>query len=500
MVNPCTTAVTGWALSGMPATSEADSTAACSDPCIAISRHWGEKTTTGHQHINLTASSTWLDPPAAYPLTWGSLLVASPSMVWDDIPSTGPPRDLLPGHQGIAAVREDQGTAEPHPFDFREDGEMGTISNAEYTGVASSMAIDSPSSSAVGKRVRRLRKTVTDLKCPKPGCTFEGTFSRPYELRRHIAQKHSDKGKFFGTAIGCFKGNGRTIFSRADKLTDHIRQAHMRAVITEETAKNETLFNCPVEDCAFPPMALDLLGVHLKGHGRVDNRWYKENIPQHQAIYNAADTKRTKCPLWKCGNHSRIEHLQDHLLKHRPSELLAEEETINHQGYILVRAPSTLFDNHSYDTEAGRGLQSTPIAEVHIKCPVPRCITTAPTHSAFLAHMSVSHAAASDVSHIDAYFHSVKEYDILYSCTDEEVTVSWDLFHKISFWKQKGTCPTCGFTGYLSDGHERSLLADFTELYPVRRQILKLCPEFVSHPVFDDLKPAQPTRVNGASR
>lgn len=66
------------------------------------------------------------------------------------------------------------------------------------------------------------------LRCSHSGCTYEGVFSRQWELQRHIMTKHTREKPFWCPVVGCIKGRGAPAFARPDKLTQHIRQVHCR--------------------------------------------------------------------------------------------------------------------------------------------------------------------------------------------------------------------------------------------------------------------------------
>jgi hypothetical protein len=336
---------------------------------------------------------------------------------------------------------------------------------------------DPPSTS----RTRRPNKS-RHLKCDLEGCAHRGTFSREWELQRHIQSKHprADAGSFVCRAEGCFNKQLPWTFTRPDKLTSHIKAVHTR----------DTVFTaCPVSRCNFGRCTLETLGVHLvRGHHHGGSE-----------VLNASTCKLRKCPLWRCGKHLKARDLPGHVTGHAKDDVLAAIAELEHEGLVVLSALESS--------------QSVHTMNITVRCPV--CNTTSDDVDGFVAHFWDCHLFLAGSGGAD-HFESWKSRLV-------EVTTKWDQHGRINGlppWAHLGRsldfkaridrfqCSSCllSFDGFWRfrfgrtesqqaalkaiSAHHLSLLRPeaevIAELYPHRMQILRLYPEFVSHPVFAD--------------
>jgi hypothetical protein len=328
-------------------------------------------------------------------------------------------------------------------------------------------------------RTRRSQKS-RQLKCDFAGCTHDGTFPRTWELKRHRATH--GVASFACRAEGCFNKQMPWTFTRSDKLTAHIKATHTR----------DTVFAaCPVTGCAFGRCTLETLGVHIARVHERGPRWYAKEVEEGRAFLNASSCKARKCPLWRCGKHVKAPELLGHITKHAKHDVLAAIPELEHEGLIV---------HHASDL----GLIIT------VSCPI--CNTKSDGMDHFINHLWTSHlflAGSEGADHFKAWrsvliHHASKPVD-----GDIQNLLPWANPRRLSLNEAELiACPYCllsfgdlGGSRYIISesqqaarnaalAHHLSLLRPeaevVAELYPYRMQILRLYPEFVSHPVFAD--------------
>ena len=373
----------------------------------------------------------------------------------------------------------------------------GAAEASERQAYASAVAVaSSETCSPLAKSVTtpntsiRQRKKSQQLKCEFQDCTHEGTFPRKWELERHIKARHSvGSGSFVCRAEGCFDKQLPRAFTRSDKLTSHIKAVHTR----------DTVFtSCPVDRCDFGRCTLETLGVHI---ARAHKDW-----EAGRAVFNASPCKVRKCPLWRCGRHVKSRDLPGHVAKqHAKDDILAAIPELEHEGLVVLSTSDSSQQGH-----AQSGLDIT------VQCPV--CNTTSDDVDGFIAHFWDCHLFLAGSGGAD-HFESWKSRLV-------EVTTKWDQHGRINGlppWAHLDDfivgfrdrmdnfqCSSCllSFEGFRFDrtesqpaaskaisAHHLSLLRPeaevIAELYPHRMQILRLYPEFASHPVFADLDKPQ---------
>lgn len=144
---------------------------------------------------------------------------------------------------------------------------------------------------------------------------------------------------------------------------------------------------------------------------------------------------------------------------------------------------------------------------IDVCCPI--CNVLSPGLEQFRHHLLASHILYDPVYGL-GHFHAWKNLlEQIVQGTDDHSRVTalqpWTRLDKLDLSPELiMQCPSCFF--FVDDGHNDLITADMNtihghhlallrsrdvaaaELYPHRMQILRLFPEFVSHPVFDDLE------------
>lgn len=327
------------------------------------------------------------------------------------------------------------------PNEVQSINTASSRSIADGTNVAvpasdSSLTTSSSSNSSIDQGFTNLNLSVCRY-CPK-------TFKRTSDFERHI-NKHERKVTYDCPAVGC-SVKGRNGKHRHDKLTDHIRKAHgMR-----------TEYGCPVEGCQLKLTGAqrELFGVHVRNHvesfryGRTDASGVSKELLG--AIGNAASTTNQKCPIPLCYRRLNIKHIQQHLRDHH------DETSREVEAAELAKA--------------GYNWQSCLII-----CPV--CGRAVTDHATFCERLEEMHLTTNP------------EHVRQCSRRGDRAKPFWE---RIAHAR---TCelPSCGerlekWAAHTRHAHILSLLRNPSEIMPYREKILKLCPEFGSHPVFDDLR------------
>lgn len=136
---------------------------------------------------------------------------------------------------------------------------------------------------------RRSRpKNHPELSCAYSGCSQGKTFSRRWELDRHVRVVHQGQKDLRCPYPHCFQKTQASAFSRPDKLTSLIKACHRRHY--------ELLLSCPAGGCLESPTMLDVLAQHIREDHLVDTNPHKqrqrcgEEVEILRAIANAAPT------------------------------------------------------------------------------------------------------------------------------------------------------------------------------------------------------------------
>jgi hypothetical protein len=348
----------------------------------------------------------------------------------------------------------------------------------------------SPDAKQLPKRPGRRQLLDKQNKSTCFDCEDNVTFSRKSDFERHRRLKHSheDQQHFVCGAQGCFRGEVPWSFARSDKLTSHIKTTHNLNTIFDQ---------CPIQDCSFGPCALEALGAHIqRDHQRAHRRAHQRH-EEGRAILNATSCKALRCPLWRCGKYVSAKKLLHHVASHAKEDIEAAKPSLGLVGLLV---------------------QSSPGCDVTTQVVCPICHTVSADIEQFTKHISTAHlytpqsGGSEHVEQWRAYLGQNRP-----GCA----------FSLVEFvpWRPLGSvfvlsgdhafaCPSCPFSvagvgGYGFDKtraigeHHLSLLRPeaeaVRELYPYRMQILKLWPEFVTHPVFADLDEPQQQSRGGPS-
>jgi hypothetical protein len=218
----------------------------------------------------------------------------------------------------------------------------------------------------------------------------------------------------------------------------------------------ETLFACPVPGCLSNRTLLSraILELHMRNHEQ-------RSCNTLLALLNC-DRNRT-CPVGTCPKKLfRYSLLQEHVLQHNEAERTAFSTDIAAAG----------FDPHNG----------------YVICPILSCGRTFPALPAIHNHL-LDHTVT-DPNH----FRTWKNKASLFVLNDTNPWDAWEFSRYLSLGEDiKLVCPTCREVSKGSGNdrvtHQLDLLKDPKELYGCREQILKLCPAFATHPVFDDVMP-----------
>ena len=315
------------------------------------------------------------------------------------------------------------------------------------------------------------------LSCPHTNCTHEGSFLRRYELDRHIRVKHGGKKPFSCPFPGCFQGTVPPSYARADKLTSHIRNVHAK--------HRDKALHCCFPDCTQAPLPIGILGVHIRqAHG-----WQTGTGRCHiadegaRAMCNAASTAHLQCPLWRCAKSSPLSLFMQHLEGHTSVELVEATDVLKSDGYHIshmTRSSPQLEPSDDYNAEEGG-------SSVHVQVRCPVCDDAFGTHEALWGHIDEEHLVAGDHQ---SHFRTWRQ-----CAEDSHKFVRTHRFHPWQEWSLDvykvwdTICPSCGYyqRRYHSCDHHTSMLVDSDEIRPYRGAILKLYPEFATHPVWKDL-------------
>jgi hypothetical protein len=327
------------------------------------------------------------------------------------------------------------------------------------------------------------------LQCDIPSCKSRKsrrTFTSSYELARHNRTQHGHK-RFVCDAHGCFQGQLPRSFARPDKLTSHIKALHGQ----------QTVFaKCPIANCNFGSCTLNVLGVHIQ-------RLHPDD-EYGRAVLHATSCKAFRCPLWRCGKHPTAKKLLQHLACHKKEDVEAAKPSLETTGLLV---------------------QSTPGCDVTIQVVCPVCHTISADIEKFTGHLATSHlytpkSGGSD--HFDKWKACLTQYMPKYASARGEVAglLPWSSLDRpyLSSAMQVCRCPSCpfsvaGFEGYglYDENKERAIKEHHLsflrpeaeivqELYPYRMQILRLWPEFVTHPVFADFDQPRKQSESGPSQ
>jgi uncharacterized C2H2 Zn-finger protein len=322
-------------------------------------------------------------------------------------------------------------------------------------------------------------------------CEDKVTFSRKSDSDRHKRLKHShgDHQHYVCNAKGCFRGQARWSFARSDKLTSHTKATHNLNTIFDQ---------CPIQDCSFGSCTLEVLGVHIQRAHQY------QGYEAGRAVLNVTSCKALRCPLWRCGKHVSAKKLLQHITSHAKEEIEAANPSLQLIGLLVQSAPG-------YDVA------------IQVVCPVCHTLSTDVEH--FTRHVSTAHLykpGSGGSEHFEKWKAYLRQHWLAVLVSSVNELLPWSSLDRVNTKTGSALgCPSCTFsvTDYFprhywdSDQmnketevkqHHLSLLRPeaevVRELYPYRMQILRLWPEFVTHPVFADFDQPQQQSRGGPSR
>lgn len=300
-------------------------------------------------------------------------------------------------------------------------------------------------------------------------------FSRPWELSRHTLTQHQKEKRFVCTVTGCFKGRSPPAFARPDKLTDHYKKAH----------KRDDLVECPAKNCE-RRFTLELIGAHIDF---AHTTWVvvKEEL---RPLRNASDAHHRKCPYWRCRKHVKLASFLEHIVSHSLDDLNAMEEDLRQERYFYVR-------NGCSHLAPVEGIHNCLVTALCILCPI--CDEVCGSHAAFEQHFTIRHLLLQDAASCEHFFQWKNHVESNTTVRSGSKSPSpWKEWYDRD-WKKnsKRECPFCRKNlesrwRHDASKHHIRLLRNaeeaIAELYPHGQAILRLYPDFKSHPVFADLK------------
>lgn len=317
------------------------------------------------------------------------------------------------------------------------------------------------------------------LKCPYVKCTYTGRFSRQYELDRHIVSKHEAKKPFTCPFRGCYAGTQVRSFSRSDKLTSHIRNIHGR--------HPKKVLDCCFAGCAQTALPLDLLGVHIRlSHNLASGDWITKQ--KARALMNAGSPAYHRCPLWRCCKSLPLSSFMQHLASHSKDDLEESHEDLSSDGFVVSDVPHSV-SHHGNSSHASEPMISRSAMQILVSCPV--CSQVFGDLEGLRVHIDEDHLIIPEQKdHFKAWKHAV------------QTMLSQQSTHKFEPWiywpSVKGECvckcPVCGQDEYQTlsknwvvPDHRSTMLVNTANIKTYRRAILKLYPDFATHPVWKDL-------------
>lgn len=310
----------------------------------------------------------------------------------------------------------------------------------------------------------------TRFRCSTGDC--DQTFSRRGDLERHVNSRHAQQLSYACPAVGCFKGHSPTKFARSDKLADHLRAVHWH---------HDIRFRCDRRGCQdHGLMSLPELAAH-----------YSLRYHESGNTINNASRKR-RCPLWTCGKSFMFDNFITHLSGHSDDELESIFDLLQDAGYVVAGANSM---SAEMSTTSRR-------LSIKVRCPVARCQAVCADHEHFAQHLIFSHLAQQGSAahdHLSQWSHEVCGAAMLRN----GAFFPWDLKSYAGFVSR--ACPACPFRsddiivgGNIAQivekymAHQKSLFRPdedvIAELEPYRVQLLRLCPAFYKHPLYNYLK------------
>ncbi|KAF2453574.1 hypothetical protein BDY21DRAFT_121141 [Lineolata rhizophorae] len=286
-----------------------------------------------------------------------------------------------------------------------------------------------------GQRRRKREQLPSNvLKCNWPGCLSTRTFRSEAALKRHTL-KHAPRKVFNCSVVGCTSKH-----YRADKAREHLRQCHV----------DSDLVNCPAESCSVQ-LPRDLISIHVRNHSE-DEKYIPASF-DCKGLLELRPRALRPCPVAKC------------------RKWLATNEMLNH-----IRAHPERPDLTAPNTE--RVVDGYDLAKCCIVCPL--CKHSCSDGIQLKNHLEDKHLFI-DLAHFAKWAKRVSQLF--------PDTCPW---HFILQWIRNEarirTDEICQVCHVRDHSHHMNLLHVSGEVFEKRREILKIWPNFWSHPVFDDIR------------
>lgn len=356
---------------------------------------------------------------------------------------------------------------------------MDSQQNSEHHGTMSPMSTDTNAYSFLQAQLvpsgrplapaKTIPRTV-GLKCPYGTCTHAGTFPRKYELNRHLRSRHFGDKPFCCPYSGCFNRKEVTAYARSDKLTSHIRNVHARH------AKQR--LNCCFYDCTKSAEPIDLLGIHII-NAHSDRYGYIVD-ERARGLVAAASTAYRQCPLWRCTATLPLASFIGHLRTHTFDELYDYIHELRSEGYRIMQTPHALVSS-SFELNATKEIERD--ISIHVLAECPLCSEFFESLDSLHNHIDELHVISEDQQEHYRLWKAHLQHSEKFK-PGYRFASPWKVWNARKCIK-KLVCPGCQYKErcYFGIEHQISMLADSKTLRPYRRAILKLYPDFATHPI-----------------
>lgn len=231
-----------------------------------------------------------------------------------------------------------------------------------------------------------------------------------------------------------------------------------------------------------------MLYVHMK-KAHAPTQWDRLSS-EHAAVYHAVSPAYRQCLLWKCRKSLPLTDFTTHVKLHCQDDLMAIAAALDAENYVLVKANCP----HSGGNPGVNATPSLscpcPFQALRIRCPV--CTVLCEDTAAFTTHLDEHIIRPEHLNHFQTWRTHAQAKDVWQKSEQFSALIPWNLRKDVEF-----DCPSCAehwsiikYRPRVGEDHHLQLLAPSEELKPYRRQILRLYPDFIESPVWDDL--AQP--------
>lgn len=236
---------------------------------------------------------------------------------------------------------------------------------------------------------------------------------------------------------------------------------------------NNTPFaGCPVEDCRFGPHSLDVLSAHIqRAHPRCPS--------EARAIATATNAKRRRCPLSGCNNKLfSLDSFLVHIGNHEAED-------------VRAASSNACFESLTFELSPVLAIEDGAITSSTIGIVCPACSKMSSTFEAFATHLWSDHLFLDPLRGVEHFF--AWRGALTKTRSYSSLVLPWDT--DMMAPEQIIDCPQCTHSASSSWGYKaasqhpglmKSTEQITLELGPFRMQILRLYPEFLTHPIFGD--------------